>query len=214
MKTTHRIAVRTVAAAFALLGAVNCNAVFGFEERTLIPPQLCEEYCAGIMAECQGSSMQYENERVCEESCFAMNSGEPGATSGNNVECRLRYVEEAASLRADGKDVYDVCSQAGYGSSIFDDPPTPACVAPCAQYCARLPVLCAPEFQNAGLNDENCTPTCAGLDVDPDWNPAGPNRDTFDSLQCRLWHLSNAERDPGTHCPHAVGITKCALPLP
>lgn len=214
MKTTHRVAVRNVAAALAVFAAAGCNAIFGFEERTLEPPDLCEQYCVGIMAECQGSSEQYESETVCKESCFAMNSGDPGASSGDNVECRLRHVEAAAELRAEGKNTYDVCSQAGYGSAIFDDPPTPACATPCRRYCERLASICRPEFDNAGFDSENCVGECAKIEIDPNWDPAGPERDSFNSLQCRLWHLSNAENDSGTHCPHAVGIGKCALPLP
>lgn len=118
MKAMNRVAVLRVAAALAVFAAAGCNAIFGFEERTLEVDNedLCNEYCAGILAECQGSSEQYENETVCKESCFAMNSGNPGATSGDNVECRLRHVEEAAQLRAEGKDTYDVCSKAGYAS--------------------------------------------------------------------------------------------------
>jgi hypothetical protein len=216
VKAMNRRVNHYVATGLMLLASAGCNAIFGFDERPLFVESgddVCIEYCEGILAECLGSSEQYENLGACEESCFAMNSGAPGATSGDNVECRLRHVEEAALLRAEEKDTFDVCSQAGYASAIFDDPPAPACATPCKRYCERLSAICTEAFANAGFDDENCVGECAKVAIDPNWNPAGPDRDRFDSLQCRLWHLSNAEENPGTHCNHAVGVGKCALPL-
>lgn len=204
MKTTHRVAVLRGAAALAVFAAAGCNAIFGFEERTLIPPDTCEQYCTDIMAFCIEDALQYQDAQICKEACYELGSGQPGDRAGNSVECRRSYLADAEQLSGDERT--EACRKAGFAS--LDGDSVSVCGDACELYCTLMPEICPDE--GIPTDPEACGNLCTGFDRVDDFvatNLAMKNEN--DTLQCRLWHLANSAAIPNDHCGHAAGEGLC-----
>jgi hypothetical protein len=71
----------------------------------------CEVYCDVVMNNCTGENAQYEDQSACMTECSNMSTqGEPGATSGDTVQCRITHAGFAGTT-SDGPSVH--CSHAG-----------------------------------------------------------------------------------------------------
>jgi hypothetical protein len=110
-----------------------------------------------------------------------------GAQTGNSVECRRSQAIQAAEM----PDVF--CDPAGpSGSGI--------CGGDCESFCFLADKICTgPMQQFPSIPD--CIQDCMGFPTDPPYDPAVHSGDTFG---CRLYHLTVAALDPGTHCGHIV----------
>jgi hypothetical protein len=194
--------LRIAAALAALtLGAGACNAVLGIDERTYDPAtagdagagggSLCDSYCAAAQSVCTGDTAIYGNAAVCLATCAKMVPGTMADTTGNTVGCRLHQLEAAQEEHKPAQ----YCPAAGPGGDG-------ACGSDCDGYCELMLGICPQVFDNA----TECQAACKAV---PRLPPYTANIALENSIECRLYHLTNASLDPGTHCPHAAGQTKC-----
>ncbi len=207
MKTTHRVAVRNVAAALAVFAAAGCNAIFGFEERTLEEPELCDQYCKAIGDACRDDDKQYDDSSVCLTACNRIASSD-NETIAESIGCRLEFARQAASITEPGEKL-EACRSAGFGT--LDRNSSSSCGDACELYCNLMATVCPDEdLPEVG---EPCSGFCLALEREGDFTAA----DAFvneggDTLQCRLWHLANATKQSEPHCGHANGSQFCSNP--
>lgn len=196
----HARAFTFVPALCALIPLVACQAIAGIKDRHYeAPPDAgaatpssgssqaaCEAYCSDVTTACTDTFKVYPSQEVCMAVCMELPAGDPKAKNptGNNVACRAKQAR--AAVETGEKDAY--CTKAGPGGAGV-------CGTDCESYCYLYKKACPPD----ALDD--CESACEGLDNDGTFN-ADKNHDG-DTLQCRLVHVSNAAKDPTTHCPHA-----------
>lgn len=148
----------------------------------------CEEYCDRVMTSCVGTTQIYTDLAECLAVCAAMPSGDPGATLGNSVACRLFWVNFPAFEA-------NLCADVGPVSNG-------RCGDSCDAYCALREAACAeedglnPEFTQPGY----CTMACGELRnlgaysvLQTEGVAAYDNADT---LQCRVGHLARVLANP------------------
>ena len=59
---------------------------------------LCDVYCEAAMAVCDGENSIYASVDSCQMACLGMDmTGDPGATGGDSVQCRIQWLVNAAS---------------------------------------------------------------------------------------------------------------------
>jgi hypothetical protein len=156
-------------------------------------PTLCESYCATVDENCTGDSSQYSSRPVCERVCDELPVGEPGDTTGNTVGCRTTN----AALAAVTGEPEANCPVAGPGGEDV-------CGSKCEAYCILMTVFCPAAFDSR----RDCETECALVpDLDEPFSAELHQQD--DTIQCRLYHVSQASVDPITHCRHSVGGLPC-----
>jgi hypothetical protein len=204
-RARSRVAGSTLAlAALSLLAA--CNAIFGFEERTLEP---CSPYCSAIMQACTDDDKQYESEEVCRAVCADLLELEADA-SVDPIACRSGHVDTAASAsEAETKRV--ACRKAGLSGADVDG--ATVCSDRCELYCGLMSLTCKDRSTVPDVL-EDCKTLCQAVPANPTWTQTDPAlRDHDDSIECRFWHLGNAALEV-FHCSHADGTSKCDGDLP
>lgn len=159
------------------------------------PPTVCERYCDAVEAGCSGLFAVYTSRETCLAVCSALPEGEPGDTSGNSVQCRLR----AAQLARD--EVSHYCPIAGPGGNGV-------CGSNCEGLCKLRAGICAPYVTS---DEATCMADCEAL---PDLGHY--STDTTEAqysgahVQCRLYHVSAAPvTDTEQHCRHVDGAAPC-----
>ena len=208
MKAMNRRVNHLFAFGVLLLASAGCNAIFGFDERTLDEPdseEVCLDYCERIQGICTGEAFQFESDDICISACLSLSLGEIGDRTGNTVECRMSFLDDAEEL--EGEERTNACAIAGFVS--IDRDGQPGCGDPCVSYCEAMRATC-PDTVPGTMEDADCDSLCRNLEVATDWTANDPNdKDVDDTLQCRLWHLANATNLPNNHCGHAEGEVKC-----
>jgi hypothetical protein len=207
--------LRAVGWLAALVLAPACATVLGFETASEDPlwsaagapgfeveelPEdapLCERYCQAVMSACGGESdgpnfTQYDSTLTCLRQCALLEPGEPGAESGNSVECRLTSARVARDFPGERG---TACPGAGPGGDG-------ACGDNCESYCRLMERQC-PGF----IEPTQCATECAAVA-----DTRGFNIDIVagNTLQCRFYHLQAALVSPTNHCPHAAGAYPCS----
>ncbi len=147
----------------------------------------CETYCRDIMANCQGTDIQWTNLDTCMGACPAFNLGTETDESGNTLGCRHFFARGAANDPAGN------CVKAGPSGAG-------SCGSECDGYCTLMQNICPGSFTDPGTCSEKCLAyTVAG--------PYDATIVTGDSRECRTYHVSvAAENAPATaaiHCPHS-----------
>lgn len=156
----------------------------------------CITYCDEVMKNCPVRSQfqQYISRATCISTCNALEPGDVGSSSGNNVECRLRQARAAANSQG------EFCGAAGPGGNG-------ECGTNCEAWCTLLESECPAQY--SVLNDclESCAsiPSAGNVSFSTSY-PSAPN------LQCRLYHLG-AVADGAEHCNH-VGYRPTAFCVP
>ena len=155
----------------------------------------CAAYCAKIQMNCApstdgGSNAQYAAVSDCTNQCAtaaAWPAGMTGDTSGNTIGCRLYHAGAAAA------DPVLHCPHAGpTGGNV--------CGSWCDNYCQLMAKNCT--GANAVYAASDCMTKCMTIPTTGKPNDAAGN-----TIQCRLYHLSVAASDPGTHCVHTRTVT-------
>ncbi len=178
--------------AIGLLGLVlwvlaGCEQVIGIEERVYRGAQAseqCQDYCETVLEACVGEHAVYSTIDTCLGVCEKLPVGDPlEPTTDNTVTCRARQAELALSTEPGVH-----CPRAGPSGDGF-------CGSECEAYCQLFDAACP----------DRTTPKCqekcpalrngVGFDVARDHD--------FDTLECRLVHVSSATVDPEAHCSHA-----------
>jgi hypothetical protein len=161
---------------------------------------LCDHYCQILEANCVGAERQYASPEACQAVCEHLEPGEPGAVTGNTVECRIQRAELAGRTGEPA----NYCASAGPGGAGH-------CGEDCEGFCSVMSAECL-EMGNW----RECLDACASvpnLSGPPDNLGYDASIQSGDSLQCRLFHVSAASLDPVTHCSHAAGLAICRAPL-
>ncbi len=178
------------------LTALGCQSIAGIEERTFeseedsLPPPTdqCIEYCDLVMTNCTDENEVYTTEQTCLDACGALPPGSDVEPFGNTVACRMEEAEKAA------REPGDHCKLAGPGGGD-------TCGSDCEAWCTLMESGCADDFAKF---DGRCLELCSGLQDNSDFD-----LDFYystDTLECRLIHVSAAQRDPAEHCAHAALI--------
>jgi hypothetical protein len=145
----------------------------------------CASYCASVGANCTAGNLQYADEAQCLAACAAFEQGEPGATSGNSLECRQYHADFASN------DPATHCVHAGpLGTGACE-----GTNGSCDGFCAIAMAECSNIYET--LND--CLTDCA-LNADDVVYHQGVT--TGDNLACRMYHLTVAIAAPDPHCEH------------
>ena len=159
---------------------------------TCIPDTIpkCTNYCNTIQSACAGANQQYPSNAECLHSCAGL--PRDAATSGNTMGCRNTH----AGLAAAGDPVMH-CPHAGpAGDGV--------CGANCESFCSLAATTCV--GGNQQFNDpSDCNAKCGAFgNVGDHYTTASVTGDTF---ACRMYHLTLATVDPGTHCPHIAPVS-------
>ena len=149
------------------------------------------------MANCSDNRAVYTSRDTCMAVCAALPSGSVGDDIGNSVGCRLHN----AILALDTGEPELHCPVAGPGGSD-------TCGSDCDGYCVLMRSTCPVAFKEDFESNADCVRACRTL-PSPD-QPFDVTQNSGPSVNCRLWHVSAATLDPGTHCPHAAGAAPCA----
>jgi hypothetical protein len=199
----------------SLLTAMSCGRVIGIEsakeDPSFHPGQAgaanggaggdaptvsCDDYCDTVMANCRGDFAVYTSLSTCLAVCATLPIGTDGDDIGNSVACRLRNARLARSTAE--PEVH--CPIAGPGG--FD-----TCGADCEGYCVVFRSACSVAFSTDFESNVDCVRACRDL-PSPE-QPFDVSQNSGPTVNCRLWHVSAATLDPGTHCPHAAGAAPC-----
>ncbi len=182
-----------------------CGEILGIADATLDPNAgdaggLCGTFCKTVQKNCVFPFQVYFSETTCKAVCNALTPGEVGDELANTVQCRLHAAEKAGSTG----ESFLYCPQAGPGGDGV-------CGTNCVGYCTLYAAFCDIEdFTDL----KGCQSECEGTPSSPGIPTLGPGTfnvgiDTGNSLECRLYHVSAASQDKGTHCPHAAGEPPC-----
>jgi hypothetical protein len=162
-------------------------------------PATCADYCTANLEICMDANAQYAGmaQQFCEGICETWDQGAPGATTGDNLECRFYHTNAGPMLN----DVATHCPHGGpYGSGQCG-------MSNCDTFCAAIVELCT------GNNEQyadvaECMTDCTAL---PDATDAYvvDAAATGANFACRGYHLTAASVDPDTHCAHAGGQMLC-----
>jgi hypothetical protein len=162
----------------------------------------CSQYCANIMAACQGMfSAQYPSMASCMGSCAAFPPGKPGDQMGHSLACRASYAADAK------KSDYPACIHAGPtgGDKDQTDDTLGACGNACEGFCDIALKTCA--GPNQVFKDRaDCQAVCMAM---PPLNSAYSISDTLkatNNLGCRMYHLTVAATDTASAATHCQSI--------
>ena len=213
-RTTWMLACAAPAAVAGM--AVGCNGLLGIGAASMeadeggspVPTSLtCQYYCQTIVQNCTEANAEFlgseDPTQLCMSMCPAFDVGTSiAATNDDTLGCRIYYAEQA------GSDPQTNCRFAGVmgGGRCGSD----ACELFCSldvNYCNNAPVNTPAYPATASVSGQQvCLAACAGdggypyLTVD-----AGDLLDTTNTLNCRFWHLENANGSAilgKLHCPH------------
>jgi hypothetical protein len=198
-----------IAALFLTLGLSSaCDAILGIQDAQPdplatggggagVPDTLCGEYCATVMANCTIMDAQYSSVENCLATCPSL----PGATDasevGNTVGCRLKNARDAATVGP-----LTECPAAGPGSEGI-------CGDNCEAFCRLFEVQCSDLFNEdyMSVGQPGCRDDCETFPDAGTFSVTATNQG--DTVQCRLYHVSQAFDDPVQHCLHAAGNAVC-----
>jgi len=189
------------------LTATACSSILGIEDAELDPlleggggqgggepGNLCEQYCTTITANCTDDAAQYSSEANCNQVCPNLPGFNDPGTIGDTVGCRLENAQQAGTIGV------DECPTAGPGSEGI-------CGDNCDAFCLLLEKACS----DVDLFEYNSQADCkADCQTFPDMGPFSATLTTSgNSIQCRLYHVSQAFEDAAFHCQHAAGKAIC-----
>jgi hypothetical protein len=189
------VAVLASAAAVAAVTA-GCRQILGIEDRG-DDALTCEAYCTTIAMACTGDDLQYISTDTCMGMCATFPVGIADAGTGNSLACRIT---QANAILAGGE---GSCAAAGPGGDNI-------CGTNCDGFCVGVAAICPDDFKTslgcqvacAQIPDAVCPAYFVQQDVVPN----------FDSIQCRLYHLSAATQNAAEHCPHTLGESGYCTP--
>jgi hypothetical protein len=155
----------------------------GQSEYGVCSNQNCVYYCSMMDENC---SLLESDGGVCEEDCAALReTGYPGATRGDTLQCRIQYADQAAET-----DDEEICLSASIASTEN------ACVDGCAYYCDLTETACTD-----GTHDLSWSTTC--LDVCASYALGAATETTGDTYYCRQHKAEKALKEPEIYCAHA-----------
>ena len=154
------------------------------------PDPTCDNYCDAVMTNCTGENAQYGDREECMAYCGDVGNwavGEPGATEGNSIACRLYHGSAPSAAMPDTH-----CSHAGPSGGDM-------CGSWCDVYCTLGFAHCS--GPNQLYPDQAACDAACGT-----FSEEGGALDTqYDTVQCRIYHLgAPSAAMPDTHCSHGA----------
>jgi uncharacterized membrane protein YgcG len=180
-------AVLLAGAAVAVSVPLGCRNVIGIT--SLGDDALtCDAYCDLMATACTGDKLQYVSREACIGLCATFPVGTLDDTLKNTLGCRIR---QASALASTGE---GSCTGAGPGGDTF-------CGSNCEGFCTEALAACPQDFKTLAACQTACQPLadCGNYFVVPDVLP------DFNTIQCRLYHVTAASIDPTDHCLHVLG---------
>ena len=161
----------------------------------------CENYCHLAQTNCTEGNELYADEAACMSACDDLvDDGEPGATAGDSVQCRIYHLGVAGSADAGGPDLHCAHGAPDGGGVCVDALPDPSC----DEYCTAVMASCGADTTTAQYASyDDCMSYCDG------WAklPLGTAGDTEgNTVGCRTYHAgvaATSDDDAILHCPHA-----------
>gem|GEM_PF-423280 len=158
----------------------------------------CDNYCHLANTNCTGGdALSFTTD--CATDCAAFtDTGDPGDTSGDTVQCRIYHLGVAGDDGQGGAAVH--CPHGG-------PTPTAQCVdvtptgPTCENYCSTYFTNCGAEENNQYTNEADCLAFCAASGIPTGTDPlteTGGN-----TVACRIYHATAAADNAALHCPHA-----------
>ena len=150
----------------------------------------CENYCQLTGQTCTGSNELYADTATCMAACSTLPAtGDPGATAGDSVQCRIYH--GGAPAAADAALHCPHASQ--YGAGVCVDSPS------CEKYCHTYLTNCSGSPEHANMTA--CVDYCEDV---ANWELGTEGATSGNTVACRTYHGgAPAAGDPTTHCPHA-----------
>jgi hypothetical protein len=154
----------------------------------------CTDYCSTIMGACTGVNQEYPSLAECLHSCAGLPRTD--AVSTNTIACRTTHAGLAVG------DPVTHCPHAGpAGDGV--------CGANCESFCSLAATTCTGANQQFTVGP-NCMAACAAYSMTPARYTSPGGAAGGNTFACRMYHLTLATIDPGTHCPHiAVTSATC-----
>ena len=159
----------------------------------------CDNYCFLEGQNCAADNAIFETVDDCMTACGDYDeTGAPGATDGDTVQCRIYHLGAAGNLDAGGPDLHCPHGAVDGGGVCVGEPPLPTC----GDYCAAVVAACTGDDAQYASEAE-CLAYCG------DWAqlPIGAAADTSgNTVGCRTYHAGVAAAGPdeaALHCPHA-----------
>ena len=153
----------------------------------------CEVYCNLTQRSCVDDDSVHADDIACAAACAGFPSdGEPSATDGDSVQCRITQAGLAGADVAGGSAATYCPAAATDGGEVCVEVLEPTC----ANYCATVMAACTGELaQYASL------PACLDYCTIASFMPAGTPGDTAgNSIACRLTWSLEAATDPTASC--------------
>ena len=155
-------------------------------------PISCELYCSLVTRNCTGANEQYGSEPDCLAFCEHLPVGQARNDDGKtaaSIACRQYWAGSPARTNPSGS-----CLAAGpFGGNMCGDR--------CTAFCDAVLNSCSPRGSvPVYASQPDCASACTGFtlrDAGTDGGGEGPNGpDAGDSLNCRLFYLREATKDP------------------
>jgi len=146
----------------------------------------CTNYCATIMANCNGTYAQYTDAGQCNLTCNAFPVGTIGDVAGNTLGCRSYHASVAPT------NVSYHCPHAGpTGGNV--------CGSICEAYCNISLTACTGATNGFFADYPTCYKTCINYNSTGFYTYTGGSGA---NVECKVYHATAALADPTTHCPH------------
>lgn len=156
----------------------------------------CDDYCTLIMRNCQGDVAQYPDISTCMSTCEHISLGTAGSRDGNTIACRTFWaaISEGTPM--------ETCRRAGPGGDG-------TCGTNCESFCSTTLSICGSEPNPPYASLAECETMCATYNATELFDASDLS---FNTLACRLYHMTAASTDPGTHCSHTIANSSVCIP--
>lgn len=153
----------------------------------------CESYCSLVSANCAGEHAQYASEEDCLAFCRFLPLQQPAREVEEkyapSVACRQYWADSPSRTDPAG-----YCLAAGpFGGGVCGDR--------CTAFCDVVLAACSPEAPDHAVygTTPECATACVSFSYREDGGEAPTGPEDGDTLNCRLYQLRAATKDPG-HC--------------
>jgi len=199
----------------AVGAALGCNGLLGIgpasreaDEAGAAQSLTCQYYCQTIVQNCAQANAEFlggeDPTALCMSMCPALDVGTAiAATNDDTLGCRIFYAEQAAT------DPVTNCRFAGMlgGGKCGSD----GCQVFCSldvNYCTSA--LLGGQIPTPYTSQGDCLATCGDGGYPYLTQDAGDLLEGTNTLNCRFWHLENANGSTAAgqfHCPHTQRVS-------
>jgi hypothetical protein len=146
----------------------------------------CQSYCQNVQTICTGDNLQFRDDQDCAALCDSWDIGDADDIGDNTIGCRMHYLSFAAMSEVDAVANCRFAGPHGAGK----------CGGSCENFCLLTQTVCTGEQAEFNSYDQ-CQKRCKGWDATLPYTYDA----TGDNFACRMSHLTEAGRDPISHCP-------------